>query len=147
MKGNTAASDLTKKFETYSSAAQDTSSQNSASEGIRGAAEWIKKIAGEATNILKNARNKIPKIPPIFLLCRIMYLPGMSAIALAGQIINELQRHGFITEVNFDGTKNCVVEFVEIVAEKIIEEIKDNAKVTSVITTPAGPIAIEGKVD
>lgn len=146
MSVGTFISNTSQKAEDYYAIAKNPQG-TSANGGLQNASNWIKSAADTAINVLQSARSKLPKIPPIFLLCRIMYLPGLSATALAAQVVNELHRHGFMTEVNFDGSKNCIVEFVEIIAQKFIEEIKDNAKVRSVMVTPAGPVEIEGKVD
>lgn len=120
---------------------------NSVSDKVKNIADWIKKAADEAIKMLDTTRQQIPRIPPIFLLCRIKYLPGMSAITLAANIIQELSNRGYIMEVNFDGSRNCIVEFVEVIADKVVEHIKDCAKVSNVMETPAGPVLIEGKVD
>ena len=143
---STFASRMAQKASDWNTKARSTT-ENGVTDAVKSTADWIKKAADEAVKMLDTAREKIPKIPPIFLLCRIKYLPGMSAIALAANIIQELSKRGFIMEVNFDGTKNCIVEFVEVIAEKVVEHIKDCAKTSNIMETPAGPVLIEGKVD
>ena len=97
--------------------------------------------------IIDKARAPIQKIPPILLLCRLKYLPGLSATALSAMIIEELANRGFVTEVNFDGTPNDIVQFVQCLVGPIVQHIKDCAAVQGIVETPTGPLPLTGKVD
>lgn len=115
---------------------------------VNKAADWIKNAADSAMKIIDKARAPIQKIPPILLLCRLKYLPGLSATALSAMIIEELANRGFDTEVNFDGTPNDIVQFVQCLVGPIVRHIKDCAVVQGILETPTGPLQlITGKVD
>lgn len=111
------------------------------------AVDWIKNAANSAMEIIDKARAPIQKIPPILLLCRLKYLPGLSATALSAMIIEELANKGFDTEVNFDGTPNDIVQFVQCLVGPIVQHIKDCAAVQGIVETPTGPLPLTGKVD
>lgn len=117
------------------------------SEGVNQAADWIKNAADSAMAILDKAREPLQKLPPILLLCRLKYLPGLSATALTATIVQELADRGFITELNMDGTPNDIVQFVQCIVGPLVQHIKDCAAVQGVVTTPTGPMIVSGKVD
>lgn len=146
--GNTLTTDASHVAEGMS--ATKTNAQNgsqSAMEKVKNIADWVKRAADEAIKMLDTAKQRMPTIPPLLLLCRIKNLPGMSAITLAATIIQELSNRGYNMEVNFDGSRNCIVEFVEVIATEVVKHIKDYAKTSNVMVTPAGPVLIEGQVE
>lgn len=94
---------------------------------------WINKIADGIEKAFSVVRPALQVIPPILLICEIYQRPGLSAIALASSIIKRLPEAGIETGVNNDGSPNKINQFVRVLSEQIIQEIKDNARVTCVV--------------
>ena len=94
---------------------------------------WINKIANGIDKAFSTVRAPLQIIPPILLICELYQRPGLSAIALASSIIKRLPEAGIETGVNNDGSPNKINQFVRILSEEIIQEIKDNARVTCVV--------------
>lgn len=98
-------------------------------------ASWIETIADGINSAFDAVRPALKAIPPILLLCELYKRPGLSAIALTSAIIRRLPEAGIETGVNPDGSANKINMLVRIMCEEIIQEIKDNARVTSIIET------------
>lgn len=94
---------------------------------------WINKIADGIEKAFSTVRAPLQIIPPILLISELYQRPGLSAIALASSIIKRLPEAGIETGVNNDGSPNKINQFVRILSEEIIQEIKDNARVTCVV--------------
>ena len=94
---------------------------------------WINTIAQGIENAFKAVRPALQSIPPLLLLVGVTQRPGLSAIALTGAIIRRLPEAGIETGVNADGSPNKINQFVRVLCEEIVTEIKDNAKVTCVL--------------
>lgn len=94
---------------------------------------WIDKIANGIQTLFSTIRKPVQTVPPILLICDIHQRPGLSAISLTNAIITRLPEAGIETGVNNDGSPNMVNQFVRIICEEFIKEIKDNARVTCVI--------------
>ena len=94
---------------------------------------WINTIAQGIENTFKAVRPALQSIPPLLLLVGVTERPGLSAIALTGAIIRRLPEAGIETGVNADGSPNKINQFVRVLCEEIVTEIKDNAKVTCVL--------------
>ena len=94
---------------------------------------WINTIAQGIENAFKAVRPPLQSIPPLLLLCEVFQRPGLSAIALTSAIIRRLPEAGIETGVNADGSPNKINQFVRVLCEEIVTEIKDNAKVTCVL--------------
>ena len=94
---------------------------------------WISKIAEGIEKAFSVVRAPLIPIPPILLICEALHRPGLSAISLASNIIKRLPEAGIETGVNADGSPSKINLFVRILSEEIVQEIKDNAKVTCVI--------------
>ena len=94
---------------------------------------WINTIANNIEKVFSSVRPALQTIPPILLICEIYQRPGLSAIALASAIIRRLPEAGIETGVNNDGSPNKNNQFVRILCEELVKEIKDNARVTCVI--------------
>lgn len=94
---------------------------------------WINKIADGIEKAFSTVRAPLQFIPPILLIPELYQRPGLSAIALASSIIKRLPEAGIETGVNNDGSPNKINQFVRILSEEIIQEIKDNARVTCVV--------------
>lgn len=94
---------------------------------------WIENISNGIEKVFSSVRPALKFIPPLLLLFEIKTRPGLSAIALTSAIIRRLPEAGIETGLNPDGSPNKIGQFVRIFAEEIIKEIKDNARVTTVI--------------
>ena len=94
---------------------------------------WINTIAQGIENAFKAVRPALQSIPPLLLLGEVFQRPGLSAIALTSAIIRRLPEAGIETGVNADGSPNKINQFVRVLCEEIVTEIKDNAKVTCVL--------------
>ena len=94
---------------------------------------WINKIADGIEKAFSTVRAPLQIIPPILLIPELYQRPGLSALALASSIIKRLPEAGIETGVNNDGSPNKINQFVRILSEEIIQEIKDNARVTCVV--------------
>ena len=94
---------------------------------------WINTIAQGIENAFKAVRPPLLPIPPLLLLVGVTQRSGLSAIALTTAIIRRLPEAGIETGVNVDGSPNKINQFVRVLCEEVIKEIKDNAKVTCVI--------------
>ena len=94
---------------------------------------WINTIAQGIENAFKAVRPPLQSIPPLLLLVGVIQRPGLSAIALTSAIIRRLPEAGIETGVNADGSPNKINQFVRVLCEEVIKEIKDNAKVTCVL--------------
>ncbi len=94
---------------------------------------WINTIAQGIENAFKAVRPALQSIPPLLLLVGVIQRPGLSAIALTSAIIRRLPEAGIETGVNADGSPNKINQFVRVLCEEIVNEIKDNAKVTCVL--------------
>ena len=116
---------------------------------------WIQNIASAIQNAFKAVRPPFPAIPPILLLCELYTRPGLSAIALTAAIIQRLPEAGIPTGVNPDGSANIICAYTRLVAEELVKEIKNHAKVVnvlepgSIMTTcvggnAGGPIVVNG---
>lgn len=141
------AADNVNNYTEQAKQAVDTNNYRNGMKSVNQAADWIKNAADSAMAILDKAREPLQKIPPILLLCRLKYLPGLSATALTATIVQELADRGFITELNMDGTPNDIVQFVQCIVGPLVQHIKDCAAVQGIVTTPTGPMIVSGKVD
>lgn len=94
---------------------------------------WIQTIANGIEKTFESIRPALKTIPPLLLICELYKRPGLSAIALTSAIIRRLPEAGIETGKNPDGSENKVNQFVRIMCEEIVKEIKDNARVTTVI--------------
>lgn len=94
---------------------------------------WINKIANGIDKAFSTVRAPLSAIPPILLICEVYQRPGLSAIALASAIIRRLPEAGIETGVNNDGSPNKNNQFVRILCEELIQELKDNGLVTCVV--------------
>lgn len=141
------AADSVNNYTEQAKNAVDANNSRNGLESVNQAADWIKNAADSAMAIIDKARAPLQKIPPILLLCRLKYLPGLSATALTATIIEELSNKGFMTELNVDGTPNEIVKFVQCIIGPLIQHIKDCAAVQGVVETMEGPLPLSGKVD
>ena len=114
---------------------------------------WINTITDSIEKAFDAVRPSLKSIPPLLLICELYRRPGLSAIALTSAIIRRLPEAGIETGVNADGSQNKVNAFVKIICEEFVNEIKTNAKVTTVIepgtivgkgtgASPSGPVTV-----
>ena len=142
------ASNAANSINDYTKQAQEASSgQGGGLDSVNQAADWIKNAADSAMALIDKARLPLQKVPPLLLLCRLKYLPGLSATALTATIIQSLANQGFVTELNVDGTPNDIVKFVQCIVGPFIQHIKDCASVQGMVETQAGIYPVDGKVD
>lgn len=94
---------------------------------------WIERIGQSINTLFTKVRPSLPSIPSILLICGSKQRPGLSAISLTSAIIKRLPEAEIETGVNVDGSPNKINQFVRIICEEVIKEIKDNIKVTCVI--------------
>ena len=83
---------------------------------------WIKQISDRVNNLFKNARTPIQSIPPILMLCEIYRRPGLSAMALASQVI---RRQEVTDEYCPCGIENVNNKVWKIISEEVVKHIKD----------------------
>lgn len=96
---------------------------------------WIQRISNGIDKAFKVVRPALMTIPPLLLICEVKNRPGLSAIALTTAIIRRLPEAGIETGVNPDGSPNMVCQLIRIMSEEFVRELKDNAKITSVLTS------------
>lgn len=92
---------------------------------------WIDTICNGIEKAFELTRPAAKTLPALFILCEAARRPGLSAIALTAAIIQRLPEIGIETGVNPDGTQNKVGQFVRVMSEEIVKEIKDNLSVQS----------------
>lgn len=96
---------------------------------------WIDKLQTDINNSFNKARAPLAELPAILAFCEANNRPGLSAISLATEIISRLPEMGINTGVNNDGSKNKVLQFVKIISESVVKEIKNNMKVNIPLVT------------
>lgn len=94
---------------------------------------WISKIVDNISNAFDKVRPALQTIPPILLLCEVFQRPGLSAISSVGSIIRRMPEAHIETGLNDCGCPNKNNQFIRIVCEEVLKEIKDNAKVICVL--------------
>lgn len=95
---------------------------------------WVTTIANGIEKAFSFVRPPLAEIPTLLMLCSMLKRPGLSAIALTSAIIQRLPEAGINTDVNEDGSQNKILSFVRIIAEELVNEIKENARVDVAIT-------------
>ena len=94
---------------------------------------WINKIAQGIEKAFSTVRKPLGLLPPLLLICEVKNRPGLSAIMATSSIIRRLPEAQIETGANECGSPNMNNQFVRIICEELIKEIKDNARVTCVI--------------
>lgn len=94
---------------------------------------WITSIANGIETAFSAVRPALQSIPALLLLCEVKNRSGISAIALTSAIIRRLPEAGIQTGVNNDGSPNKINQFIRVMCEEMVKEIKDNARVTCVL--------------
>ena len=94
---------------------------------------WINKIANSIERAFSLVRKPLTVLPPLLLICEVRNRPGLSAIVSTASIIKRLPEAQIETGVNNCGSPNMNNQFVRIICEDLIKEIKDNARVTCVV--------------
>ena len=101
---------------------------SSSPTSMAGISDSVNQVLGDGV------RQPFMPLPAILLTPELQSRSGLSAIALTSAIIRRLPEAGIETGPNPDGSENMICQFVRIIAEEVVKEIKDNARVTSVIT-------------
>lgn len=92
---------------------------------------WIQQISDTIRQgIDKILRKPLKWLPLSLLICEVLRRPGMSAIALTSAILDKMKEKGLPTDRLPDGSEAPINQFVRIISESIITEIKDNARVS-----------------
>lgn len=104
--------------------------------------DWIKNVTDGIKGVFEKVRLPITPIPPILLLCEIMNRPGLSALALTGAVIGELEKEGIPTGETERGEPNYNNKFVKIFAEEFIKHVKMSGVTQMVV--PPGDISFIG---
>ena len=94
---------------------------------------WISKITDGIENAFSRIRSPLGMLPSLLLICEVRNRPGLSAISLTSSIIKRLPEAQIETGPNNNGSSNMNNQFVRIICEELIREIKDNARVTCVV--------------
>jgi hypothetical protein len=94
---------------------------------------WINKLAQGIEKAFTTIRPALQSIPPILLLCEVFQRSGLSAIASTTAIIRRMPEATIETGVNPCGSPNMNNQFIRIVCEEVLKELKDNARVTCVL--------------
>lgn len=105
---------------------------------------WITSIAQGIETAFSKVRPALATIPTLLLICEIKNRPGLSAMALATAIITRLPEAGISTATNPDGTPNKIMQFVRIISEEFVKEVKNNLKISSVIMPGSVSVSITG---
>lgn len=102
----------------------------------------ISKICNSINNVIDKARKPLASIPAIILACSAIYRPGLSAMAIASNIIRRQSEAGAPVGPNIDGSRN-ISEAMEVVRiEEILKALRLTAKVE--IAIPPGGITTIG---
>ena len=94
---------------------------------------WINRIADGIDKAFSTVRKPLTMLPPLLLLCEVRFRPGLSAIAMTSSTIQRMPQASIETGLNDCGAPNKNNQFIRIVCEELIREIKDNARVSCVI--------------
>ena len=94
---------------------------------------WINRIADGIDKAFSTVRKPLATLPPLLLICEVSQRPGLSTIALASSIIQRMPEAKIETGVNNCGAPNKNNKLIRIVCEELIDEIKNNARVTCIL--------------
>lgn len=94
---------------------------------------WVSTISTQVEKAFDLIRKPLVIIPALLMICELYKRPGLSAIALASAIIRRLPEAGINTGATNSGKPNKFCQAVRIMSEEIVKEIKDNARVTTVL--------------
>lgn len=94
---------------------------------------WIERIAQGIGKVLESVRASLPSIPPFLLMYEGFRRPGLSAISSTANMIRRMPEATIETGTNPDGSPNKNNQFIRIICEEVVKEIKDNAKITCVL--------------
>ncbi|MCD8206307.1 MAG: hypothetical protein LUD72_00050 [Bacteroidales bacterium] len=103
---------------------------------------WVDKISDQVSNLFSTTRQATPSLPSMMVDVETKQRPGLSAIALTTAVIQRLPEAGIDTGPNPDGSENQVLQVLRILVEELIQEIKDNGKIT--VTLSPGTIVSQG---
>lgn len=101
----------------------------------------IKDIINFTKSSLEAARKPLNTLAGYMILATALKRPGVSRKRISAEVISNNATFGIMTGDMPDGTPNVVNEFVINMTEKIVDELKDNARIDCVI--PSGSIVIE----
>ena len=103
----------------------------------------LKEILKSIDKAIDAARTPVRKLAGMMIYATAVQRPGISKIKISSEVISENETLGIMTGEMPDGTDNIVNEFVFNMTEKIIDTLKDDAKIECVV--PIGSIIVEAK--
>lgn len=103
----------------------------------------IKKVINLIDNAIESCRKPVERLTGFMIYATAVERPGISKDLISSKIIAENATYGINTGQMPDGTDNVVNKFVCNVVEKLVDSIKDDAKVECVI--PIGSVIVEAK--
>lgn len=115
----------------------------------------IGSVIGPIASLLTKSRPKYIEMPPVLVMASICAKSGMSSSALATSVISRLPEIGIPNGKNPDGSDSVVNEFVALLCDEIVREIKMNSVTVSCASPgtlnisgtgmgPSGPITFTG---
>ena len=95
----------------------------------------IKSLTRVIDSALNAARKPISIVAGYMIYATASQRPGLSKIKISSEIISDNEPLGINTGMMPDGTENVVNQFVSNMVEKLVDSLKDDAKVECVIPT------------
>ena len=103
----------------------------------------IKTFVQAVNDSLNVARVPLQRLAGVLIYATAVQRPGISKLKISSEIIAENETYGINIGQMPDGTDNVVNKFVYNVAEKVIDNLKDEALVECVI--PKGSVIVTAK--
>ena len=100
----------------------------------------IDNVLSSIDKAIDAARKPVQKIAGMMIYATAVQRPGLSRIKISSEVISENGALGILTGDMPDGTENVVNKFVNNMTEKIVDSLKEDAKVECVI--PIGSIVV-----
>ena len=105
----------------------------------------VKEICDKIEALISKVRIPLPPIPAVLIACSAIKRPGLSALFMASKIMRRLSSEagGYIGNLP-DGTKNIMDALILITCETIVDAIKNDMKVETVISPGSIVVGPEG---
>lgn len=102
---------------------------------------WIQTIADEVNSTFDSVRSPLNSVPSMLLSFGAKEMSGLSATSLSSNIIQRLPEAGIETGANPDGSPNMIGQFVRIIVEELIKELKEHGGI-NVVFDPGTIVSI-----
>ena len=89
----------------------------------------IDNVLSSIDKAIDAARKPVQKIAGMMIYATAVQRPGLSRIKISSEVISENGALGILTGDMPDGTENVVNKFVNNMTEKIVDSLKEDAKV------------------